>query len=130
MATLTVRLITPKGEVASFETELFNTVTSMGALGLMANHTPLVAQLVIHRAHCNVDGTRKEYTIAGGVLSLVNNEILVVSDAIEDIDSIDIDRANRAKQRALARLENQRNEIDIVRAQLALQRALNRLNEH
>lgn len=128
MATLTVRLVTPEQTVATFDTELVNFVAEYGAMGLMANHTPIVVTLQISHLRAKVNGQNKTYAVAGGILSFKDNQVIVVSNAIEDMDTIDIDRARRAKERAQRRLESKQDNIDIKRAQLALKRALNRLS--
>lgn len=127
MAVMKVRLIDPQATIAAFETDLLNVVAAGGAMGIMPNHTPLVVSLQISHIRAKVNGVAKEYAVAGGILSFKDNEAIVVSNAIEDMETIDIDRAKRAKERAEKRLASNQENIDIKRAQLALQRALNRL---
>lgn len=128
MALIKVRLIDPEATVANFETDLLNVVAAGGAMGIMANHTPLVVSLQISHIRAKVNGIDKNYAVAGGLLSFKDNEVIVVSNAIEDMETVDINRAKRAKERAEKRLATKQDNIDIKRAQLALQRALNRLN--
>ena len=125
MAVMKVRLIDPQATIAAFETDLLNVVAAGGAMGIMPNHTPLVVSLQISHIRAKVNGVAKDYAVAGGILSFKDNEAIVVSNAIEDMETID---TKRAKERAEKRLASNQENIDIKRAQLALQRALNRLN--
>ena len=52
----------------------------------------------------------------------------VLAEAAEQAESIDVDRARRALERARQRLAEPKPEMDVLRAQIAMHRALNRLN--
>ena len=52
---------------------------------------------------------------------------MVLADAIELAHEIDVERAQKAKQRAEERLAVKESSTDIERAQTALKRAVNRL---
>ena len=52
----------------------------------------------------------------------------IVTPDCQDPTSIDVDRAQRAKERAEGRLSNPTPDIDVERAEAALQRALLRLH--
>jgi F-type H+-transporting ATPase subunit epsilon len=59
-----------------------------------------------------------------------NDHVSVLADAAENVEEIDIDRAERARQRAEARLRDARerqSDVDLARAQASLQRSLLRL---
>ncbi len=52
----------------------------------------------------------------------------IVTPDCQDPESIDVERAQRAKERAEGRLANPTPDIDVERAEAALQRALLRLH--
>ena len=54
----------------------------------------------------------------------------LLTEAAEWPEEIDVERAERAKERAQKRLDNSGDGLDIKRAQLAMQRALTRLHVH
>ena len=56
-----------------------------------------------------------------------NNVANILSDAIEDIELIDVERAQKAADRANERLAKKADNLAIQRAQLALARAMNRI---
>ena len=74
------------------------------------------------------DGIISNFAIGGGVLHIEkNSKVTLLLDSIEAKDEIDIERAEKAKERAEDYLTRKDN-VDISRAKLALNRALNRIN--
>ena len=73
-------------------------------------------------------GERKEYAVAGGLFYFRENKAEILTDAIENKDEIDAERAARAKERAEQRLKSDNPNFDLQRARIALQKAINRMN--
>ncbi len=67
------------------------------------------------------------FVIFDGVLSVEKSGAFIVASSIEEASSIDLARANNAKDRAERRLASKQENIDITRAQAALNRALVRI---
>lgn len=124
----TVRIVTPRGLYRELKTSILNVVSTEGQLGILRNHMPLVAILMISMLTTVEEDGRHRYAISGGTLYFKDNVATIMTDAVERSDEIDIERAQRAKQRAEERLKTEAEEQDLVRAQIALQRALNRIN--
>jgi len=53
--------------------------------------------------------------------------VLILADSIEEIQAIDLGRAQSALERAKNRLANDKKNIDVERAEAALARAMNRI---
>lgn len=66
--------------------------------------------------------------MAGGLLQFADNEMRILTDAVEGREEIDIERAKRAKERAEARLKKQDSRTNIKRAEVALAKAINRIH--
>jgi F-type H+-transporting ATPase subunit epsilon len=124
----TVRIVTPRGLYRDFNVSILNVVTTEGQLGILRNHMPLVAILMISMLSTQEEDGRHRYAISGGTLYFKDNVATIMTDAVERSDEIDIERAQRAKQRAEERIKTVAEEQDLMRAQIALQRALNRIN--
>jgi F-type H+-transporting ATPase subunit epsilon len=124
----TVRIVTPRGLYREFNTSILNVVSTEGQLGILRNHMPLVAILIISMLTTVEEDGRHRYAISGGTLYFKDNVATIMTDAVERSDEIDIERAQRAKQRAEERIKTVAEEQDLIRAQIALQRALNRIN--
>jgi len=103
-----------------------------GYLGVMANHAPMIAELRIgEMAVTLADGERRRLAVSGGLLSVKDNVALVLADAAESAEDIDLTRARAAEERARERLAlpqsmAERGDIDVERAEAALSRAANR----
>jgi F-type H+-transporting ATPase subunit epsilon len=124
----TVRIVTPRGLYRELNTSILNVVSTEGQLGILRNHMPLVAILIISMLTTVEEDGRHRYAISGGTLYFKDNVATIMTDAVERSDEIDIERAQRAKQRAEERIKTVAEEQDLIRAQIALQRALNRIN--
>ena len=109
-------------------TTQLNISTPQGQMGLLSHHMPLVTQLNISILTSVHEGSRQRYAIAGGVLFFQNNEATLMADAFESEGEIDLERAQRAKQRAEERLKSKDPNLDVKRAELALLKAINRIN--
>ena len=124
---ITVNLITPEGLYRTVETSRITIDTIDGQRGILSNHMPIVLMLKIGILKTVENGNTKRYTINGGMMYFENNVANILSDAIEDIELIDVERAQRAADRANERLAKKADNLDIQRAQLALARAMNRI---
>ena len=122
-----VLIITPKRKVYDGQVELLSVMTTAGQLGILANHTPLLTILKTGPMHMIVDKKTTYYAVSGGVLSVQKNQTILLVDAIERADEIDITRAKDAMKRAEERLKEKTEKIDEARAKAALSRALNRI---
>ena len=127
MSTIHVRVITPAGIYKEFETPYLNFKTTDGDRGILPNHMPIVASLKIGKMSSEEDGKRNLYALTGGLLYFHDNHADILTDAIENKDDIDPQRAQASRERAEKRLASADANIDMRRAELALKRALNRI---
>ncbi len=122
-----VLIITPKRKVYDGQVELLSVMTTAGQLGILANHTPLLTILKTGPMHMIVDKKTTYFAVSGGVLSVQKNQTILLVDAIERADEIDVTRAKDAMKRAEERLKEKTEKMDEARAKAALARALNRI---
>ena len=129
---LTINVVTPDGSVYENTTDLVICKTTVGEIGIMPNHLPLLASLAIDEVRVKVDDENfDEIAVSGEFMEFSDNTLSVVASAAERKETIDVSRAERAKQRAEKRIEeakNENNDIDLRRAEVSLRRAINRLN--
>ena len=123
-----VEFYTPEGLYKTVDADLLNVVTIDGQRGILPNHMPIVAPLVISKLEVRLNNKSEYYAISNGVLNFKDNLAKVIVETIEDKNSIDLQRAEAAKQRALNRLNSNNPSIDIERARIALNKALNRID--
>lgn len=126
MKTLTVSVVTPDGPVLEEDYEMVSCKAETGELGILPGHIPLVAPLSISALRLKKNNEEDLVAISGGFIEVRPDQVTILSPAAERSDSIDIERALEAKERAEKLLASEKD-IDKVRAQSALQRAINRL---
>lgn len=126
MNRLYLKVVTPDKLFFEGEIDMLVARTIEGDVGILLNHSPLVTILDIGRLVIKDGDERKIAACAGGYINVRNNIITVVSDACEWEEEIDLNRAERAKERASKRLEDKGT--DTFKAELALKKAINRIN--
>lgn len=86
-----VRILTPEGEVFEGEVEQLSTRTAVGELGILANHTPLLAALQPTELRLHVsDSETKRYAQSHGWLQVFGNHAkLLVEEVLapEELDA-------------------------------------------
>jgi len=103
--------------------------TASGDVGLMNDHIPMVAPVTVGRIKIIQEGKVREASCADGVVKIRGNHALVITEAVEWIEEIDIERARKARERAEQRLKAKSDEVDLDRAKVALTKALNRIKQ-
>jgi F-type H+-transporting ATPase subunit epsilon len=98
-----------------------------GQLGIFPHHAPLMTMLqpgdlLIKR------GNEEEYlAISGGFLEVRPDKVVILADAGERAEEIDVARAEAAKRRAEATLKERAPQVDHAAVEAALRRSLARL---
>jgi F-type H+-transporting ATPase subunit epsilon len=127
MATLRLEIITAERQVFSDDV---NTVVAPGVdgeLGILPHHAPLITMLKPGEVLIRKDSEETYLFVSGGFLEVRPDKIIILADACERADEIDIERAEAAKHRAEERLKTRTPESDVAQTQAALLRALIRL---
>ena len=97
-----VEILTPDGEVFNDEVEMVSTKTSVGSIGLLANHQPLLAmldptELRLYKSESDVI----RYAQGEGFLQIAGEHALVLVDEVFEVDNLDVsdlrDRLKRAE---------------------------------
>ncbi len=129
---LNIEIISPDSQVLKDQVESITIPGTAGSFQVLKNHAPLISTFEIGVIKVKKSGAEHLlYTTSGGTVEVNNNKVLVLSDSIEKVDKIDINRAEEAKKRAEERLANKDVEtIDVVRAEAALNRAVNRIKAY
>ena len=123
-----LKIITPLGLYQEGEVEAVHVTTVDGETTILSNHMPIVAMLKTCKCTLSEHKEQKDYALAGGLLQFADNEMRILTDAVEGREEIDIERAKRAKERAEARLKKQDSRTNIKRAEVALAKAINRIH--
>jgi len=71
-----------------------------GEMGILPNHAPLLSNLKFGILRVRYMGQEQVFTIAGGVIEVQPDLVTIMADAAENVQEIDISRAEAAKRRA------------------------------
>jgi F-type H+-transporting ATPase subunit epsilon len=101
--TFRVEVLTPEGEVFNDEVEMVSTKTSVGSIGVLAHHAPLLAmldpsELRLYKSESDV----VRFAQAEGYLQVGNNRALILVEEAQDPDGLDVsslrDRLSEAER--------------------------------
>lgn len=124
--TLQVELVSPEKVVLDTEATMVMARTLGGGdIAFMTGHAPFLGALATHTLTIFMaDGTRDVAAVHGGFISVTNDHVRILSDMAELGSTIDVARAEKARQAAE---EAARAGMD-VEAEAALRRAQARLS--
>ena len=129
MADINLEIISPDKKVFADQVDSITIPGTLGSFQVLKNHAPLMSSIEIGVITVKKNGTTLHFSTSGGTVEVLNNKVLLLSDSVENITDIDLNRAEQAKQRAEERLsQKNKEEIDEARAVAALNRAINRIN--
>lgn len=128
---LTLRVITPDRVLLDTTAESITFPTLDGSVGILKDHAPMVAAVGVGELTFAGGGGEEDMFVSGGFAEVRGNTVRVVTDVSEPISEIDLERAQRAAERARKRLEQfestEGERLDVVRARAALMRAMMRI---
>ncbi len=121
-------VVTAERVVYSGDVDMIIAPGVQGQLGILPHHAPLMTMLAPGELRIKKGNEEVSLAITGGFLEVRPDRVVVLADAAERADEIDIQRAEEAKRRAEQRLAQKHAQgIDGARAEAALRRALTRL---
>ena len=99
--TFKVEVLTPEGEVFNDDVEMVSTVTSVGSIGILAHHQPLLAmldptELRLYKSESEV----VRYAQGEGFLQMTGDRALVLVDEVFSVDKLDASDLRDRLQRA------------------------------
>jgi F-type H+-transporting ATPase subunit epsilon len=127
MATLKLEIITAERQVFSDDVNIVVAPGVEGELGILPHHAPLITMLKPGEVLIRKDSEETYLFVSGGFLEVRPDKIIILADACERSEEIDVERAEAAKHRAEERLKTRVPEVDVAQTQAALLRALLRL---
>ncbi len=128
-ASFALRIITPEKVFFDGETTQIIVRTTEGDIGVLANHTRLVASLPSGPLKIRQDdGSWRTAAVSTGLLKVGENKVSILANAVEWADEIDLAWAKRSEEDARRRLAEEQDRHALDMAELKLKRALNRIS--
>ncbi|PIE45044.1 MAG: F0F1 ATP synthase subunit epsilon [Gammaproteobacteria bacterium] len=126
--TITVEIVDADSSVYSGEGVLISATASMGEIGVMHGHTPLLSAL--KPGHVTVkhkDDTEDTMFITGGFIEVQPTHVTILADTAERVEDLDRRMAEEAMKEAEAAMRSAAGP-NFAKAQLALAEASARLS--
>ncbi len=127
MSPIKLDVVTAERVVFSDDVDVVVAPGIEGQLGILPRHAPLMTLLKPGELLVGKSGEEFSLVITGGFLEVRPSRVIVLTDAAERVEEIDLARAEEARRRARERLMERIPEVEAVRAQAALLRALARI---
>jgi len=125
---LDLRVVTPDRQVIHEPVTAVSIPGQSGYLGILPGHAPLLTEVAAGElAYTRESGTRY-LALTWGFAEVLPDRVIVLAQTAERAEEIDVERAERARQRAEEHLKKSTDpSVDPKRAKMALARALARL---
>ncbi len=128
MATLNFELVTADRVVLQEDgVDMVVAPGADGQLGVLPHHVPLITTLAPGELRIKRGGEETSIVVTGGFMEVTREKVLVLADAAERSEEIDIARAEEARRRAQERIASSPDSVDMARAEAAMRRAVARL---
>jgi F-type H+-transporting ATPase subunit epsilon len=98
-----------------------------GELAVLPQHAAFMTMLRPGELILKKGADEIPFAVTGGFFEVLKDKVIVLADAAERADEIDVVRAEQARERARLALERRESTEDLAVAAAALQRALIRL---
>jgi|UniRef100_A0A7V3RFU8 F-type H+-transporting ATPase subunit epsilon len=123
-----LEIVTPERLVYSEDVDVLTLPTVQGEISILAKHVPLVSIISPGEIKIKRDNEVEYMAITGGFVQVLPHKVIILADAAERAEEIDLERAMRARERAQKLLEERRGDkISHAEAMAAFQRALVRI---
>jgi len=102
---------------------------SLGEMGILPGHAPLLSSLELGVIRVKAGDSEEIFTVTGGFIEVQPDIVTIMADAAENVDEIDVDRAEKAMERASQLLDeySSTDTENYLRVQAALRRSNLRL---
>ena len=126
--TFQLEIVTPDKLVVDDRAEEIQIPGKNGYLGVLPGHAPLITELAVGEIRYRRGGSTQRLAVAWGFAEVLPERVTILAQTAEVAEEVDVARAERALERAQARLKSGDSSTDFDRAQAALERAQARLD--
>ena len=131
MATLHLQIVTAERKVLDEEADMVIAPGGAGELGILPRHIPIITTLKPGELRVRQNNEEVPFAVAGGFMEVRNSpdgsDVIILADAAERAEDIDLERAQAARERAEQARAQSQSDVDAAAAESALLRALARI---
>ncbi len=125
--TLKLDIVTAERVVFSGDVDIVVVPGIEGQMGVMPHHAPLMTSLIAGQIIARKGKDEYDLAVSGGFIEVQPDRVIILADAAERAEEINIARAEEAKRRAQELLAHPPSKSEAVIAEAALRRALARI---
>jgi F-type H+-transporting ATPase subunit epsilon len=123
-----LEVVTPERPVFSAEVaEVQFPTASRGYYGILPGHTPVMTEVGDGLLYYIQDGQKHWLTVFGGFAEIGPDHVTILARESETMETLDLERAEASRQRALKLLKDAQTEHEMAAAQAKLNASLIRL---
>ena len=125
--TFHLKVVTPERIFFEAPVEMVEFNTTEGELGIYANHVPLTVIVSPGVLTITTSEGEKKAALHAGFAEILQDKVTILAELIEWPGEIDENRATAAEQRARECIVARADGVDLDRAEVALKRAIARI---
>jgi F-type H+-transporting ATPase subunit epsilon len=126
--TLNLQIVTPEGIAYSDDVEMVGLRSVEGQIGILPNHIRLMTQMVPGEMTLRKDGQMKFLAVGEGLVEVTHDRVAILTDMAVAAETIDEAKAEEARRRAEARLQEKISAEEVASVNAALARSLAQLH--
>jgi F-type H+-transporting ATPase subunit epsilon len=127
MATLKLEIVTPEAKIYSEDVDMVTLPGVEGEMGIFPMHVPLMTQLAAGEVTARKDGQDYFLAVGDGFVEITGERVSVLTDMAIKAENIDEGKAEEARKRAEARLNEKIDDEEAARVSAALAQSLAQL---
>ncbi|HEV8544370.1 MAG TPA: ATP synthase F1 subunit epsilon [Verrucomicrobiae bacterium] len=127
MATLKLEVVTPDAIIHSEEVDMVTIPAAGGEMGIFPMHVPLVTQILPGEVAVRKNGQDYFLAVGDGFVEVTGNRVAILTDMAIKAQDIDEAKAEEARRRAEARLQEQLSGEEVASVSAALANSLAQL---
>ena len=127
-ATLKLEIVTPEAVTFSKDVEMVTLPGIEGEMGIYPMHVPLMTQVVAGEVIVRMEGADKFLVVGEGFVQITGEKVAILTDMAFEAGQIDETKAEEARKRAEARLQEKLSDEEVASVSAALAHSIAQLN--
>lgn len=124
---LQLEIVTPEAKIYSAEVEMVTLPGAQGEMGVFPQHVPLMTQIVPGEIIVRKDGQEEQLAVGEGFVQITGSRVSILTDMAIRAEQIDEVKAEEARRRAEARLQEHLTDEETALVSAALAHSLAQL---
>ncbi|MBM3823173.1 MAG: F0F1 ATP synthase subunit epsilon [Verrucomicrobia bacterium] len=128
MSTLRLEIVTPEAKIYSEDVEMVTLPGVEGEMGIYPMHVPLMTQVIAGEVAVRKNGQESLLAVGEGFVEVTGERVAILTDMAVKADDIDETKAEEARKRAEARLQEKLSDEESAAVTAALAHSLAQLH--